>query len=106
MASSWPVARLGHFANLALDQVAFQYAYMTDVKPAVQVIGFVQERSGQQVLPCHLEWFSLGVLRLDRNALAARNLLAESRDTETPFLTCLRAFDTHDLRVDEYDSFR
>src|SRR2546429_6117844 len=50
------------------DQVALERGDVADIQLAVQVIGLMQERAGQQILAGLLKYFAHGVLRPDRKS--------------------------------------
>src|SRR5258708_2840686 len=80
-----PLSRLDEFANLALDQVAFQRADVTDVEFAVQVIGFVLKGPCQQIFAGFLEDLSRCILRAYCNYLRTAYIFAKVRNAKATF---------------------
>ena len=75
-----PFSRFDQLANFALDQVALERSgYVADVELAVEVIGFVLEGAGQQVVADPLEDLTGQILGADGNHLRARHVFPENR---------------------------
>src|SRR5579863_6411053 len=101
-----PFSGLGHFADLAADQIALQCRDVTDVEPPKQMIGFMLERAREQLFAGLLEDFAFQVVGAYRDAAAARHVLAEAGDAQAAFLALLLAFHVNDFGIDQYDLLR
>src|ERR1043166_598464 len=77
-----PFPRLYHFPDFAPDQVALEGGDVKDVQLPIQVIGFMQKSAGKQVFAGLLERLTLGIVRAHRDALAAGDFFAKSRNAE------------------------
>src|SRR5580658_5769009 len=96
-----PFSRFDQLANFALDQVALERADVADVELAVEVIGFMLEGAGQQIVADFLEDLSSQILGADGNHLGARHVFTEIRDTETAFALGVAALLVNDFGIDE-----
>src|SRR5271170_4815753 len=96
-----PFSRFDQLANFALDQVALERADVADVELAVEVIGFVLEGAGQQVVADPLEDLTGQILGADGNHLRARHVFPEIGDAETAFTLGVAAFFVNDFGIDE-----
>lgn len=72
---------------------------MADVELAVEMIGFVHQRAGEQFLAGGLEVLAIYVLRADGHPHWPRNFLAKIRNTEAALAAALLAFRLDDLRI-------
>src|SRR5579871_110063 len=96
-----PLTSLHQLTDPALHQVAFKSAEVTDVKLAVQVIGLVEKRTGEQFLTGLFEGLAIEVLSADSDFVGPGNVLAKIRDAEAAFALRVLAFGVDDFRVDE-----
>src|SRR5580658_1023312 len=96
-----PFSRFDQLANFALDQVALERADVADVELAVEVVGFVLEGAGQQVVANLLEDLPRQILGSDRDHLGARHILTEIGDAETAFTLGVAAFLVNDFGINE-----
>src|ERR1700759_3167986 len=80
-----PFALLHKLADLAFHHVAFQGADVTDIESAIEVIGFMHKRTGQQFFSANLDGIALQVLRPSGNLERTRHILAELRNAEAAF---------------------
>src|SRR5271155_506210 len=87
-----PFSRFDQFANFALDQVALERADVADVELAVEMIGFVLEGAGEQVVADLLEDLPGHILGADGCHLRACHVLAEIGDAKTAFTLGVAAF--------------
>src|SRR5579872_3917812 len=88
----FPLASFLQFSNFAPDQIAFQRTDMADIKLAVEMIGFMQQGAGQQLIACHLKLFALRIPGADRHFQRTHHLFAESGQAQAAFLAFVRAF--------------
>src|SRR5271169_1060950 len=95
-----PLPGFGHFADFALDQVAFKRAEMADVEFAVEMIGFVEEGAGEKFFSGSFVDFAAGVLRADGDFAGATHILAKLGNAEAAFALGMLAFGVNDFRVD------
>src|SRR5437899_8414217 len=87
--ASFPLAGTHHFPDFSFHDVALQRADVADVKPALQVLGFVQEGAGQKSLADCLEPLALEILSADGDHVGPSHGLAELRQAETSFAAAL-----------------
>ena len=81
-----PLALLHQLADLAFHQVALQCADVANVEFAVEVIGFVQQGTTQQVISGDFEDLAFQVLGSRRHLARPRNLLAKLRQAQAAFV--------------------
>src|SRR5438876_1054969 len=93
---SGPFSRLGELPDLAADEITLERGDVGDVELAVQMIGLMQERAGEEIFTGLLEGFTLDVLSPNRHTFGARDFFPEGRDTEAAFFALLLAFDVDD----------
>src|SRR5574341_1339255 len=103
---SLPLTGASQLPDFTLDEVALERADVADEELAVQVVGLMQEGSGQQLFAGALEGFSVDVLGAHGDAVGARHLLAELGQAEAAFVGALVAFLVDDLGIDEHDLLR
>src|SRR5580698_5458432 len=97
-----PFSGFDQLANLSLHQVAFQPADVTDVELAIQMIGFVEERAGQQVFAGLLVPLAMRILGTNRDLLGARYRLPKFRNAETSFRLSMLPFLMKNLRIRQH----
>src|SRR4029077_11207272 len=98
-----PLALLFELFDFALDQVALQHAQVLDEENAVEMVDFMAERAGEEVLAADFKGFTLGVLRFDRDELRAQDVAAEAWNGEAAFFFALFPFGMDDFRVGQND---
>ena len=96
-----PFSGFHHFADFALDQIAFQAAEVADVEFAVQMIGLVQEGAGEQFFAGLFEQFSVHVLGANGHFVRARYVLAELWNAQAAFVLDVLALGVNDFGIDE-----
>src|SRR5271155_2626196 len=94
-----PVAGFFQLADLALDQIAFQKAQMSDEEGPVEMVDLVAEGAGKQSFAAHLELSSGGVLRADGDVRGASYIASEAGNRKAALLFALLAFRVDDFGV-------
>jgi len=74
---------------------------VADIKLTVEMIGFVEQGAGQQLLASFFEDFSLEILRAHGDLIGAGNVLAKVGDTEASFALLVLALGVDDYGIDD-----
>src|SRR6266700_8166847 len=96
-----PFSRFHHFADFAFHQVALEGADVADVELPVQMIGLVEEGTGEQLFSSFFVDFAMDVLSADGDSVGARDVLAEIWNAEASFTLGMAAFSVNNFGFDE-----
>src|SRR5271166_3872951 len=94
-----PVAGFFQLANLALDQIAFQQAQVSDEEGPLEMVDLMAEGAGEQSFAAHFEFSSGRVLRTNGDVRGASDVSSEAGNREAAFLFALLAFRVDDFGV-------
>jgi hypothetical protein len=97
--NSSPLAGLYQFADLAFDEVTLKRADVADVELPVEMIGFMEESSGKQVLAGLFVELPIHVLSADGDDPGPGDGLAKFRNAEAAFVLALPSFSVNDLGI-------
>src|ERR1017187_2054344 len=96
-----PFSGFHQFADFAFHQVALEGADVADVELAVEVIGLVQEGTGQEFFPGFFIELAVNVLGANRDFVGTRYVLAKIGDAEASFALGVAALRVNNFGIDE-----
>src|SRR4051794_40643347 len=94
-----PFSGFHQLLDLALHEIAFERADVTDVELAIEMIGFVKECAREQFFTGLLEELAFRVLSADGDLFRASHVLAEIRNAEAAFTLGVLAFGANDFGI-------